>query len=153
LFLTAVLIPVTPLAVIDSTVLGRFTLTVPLLLLFAARALDGLTGGNVAVATAYVADITTDADRSASFGRLAVAQNLGFVVGPALAGLLGTGRLGALLPVLAAIAISVLALALIGLRLPESHPRRWVDQPRADCVGKLLGQEQGTATRSGARIA
>ena len=142
LFLVALLLPVTPLADLELAWVGRFTLTVPLLLLLGARALDGLTGGNVAVANAYVADVTAEAQRSASYGRMAVAQNLGFVVGPALAGLLGATALGSMLPVLAAIAISSVALGLIAWRLPESRPRDFVDEPRPDCVGKLLGQEQ-----------
>ena len=142
LFLLAMLLPVTPLAELDPIWLGRFTLTMPLLLLVGARALDGLTGGNVAVANAYVADVTSETQRSASFGRMAVAQNLGFVVGPALAGVLGASALGAMLPVLAAIAISTVALGLIAWRLPESRPRDFVDGPRPDCVGKVLGQEQ-----------
>jgi MFS family permease len=142
LFLVAMLLPITPLADLDLAWLGRFTVTVPLLLLVGARALDGLTGGNVAVANAYVADVTADRERSASFGRMAVAQNLGFVVGPALAGVLGASALGAMLPVLAAIAISTAALGLIAWRLPESRPRAFVDGPRPDCVGKVLGQEQ-----------
>ncbi len=142
LFLCAMLLPITPLADLELAWLGRFTLTVPLLLLVGARALDGLTGGNVAVANAYVADVTAERERSASFGRMAVAQNLGFVVGPAMAGVLGASTLGAMLPVLAAIAISTVALGLIAWRLPESRPHAFVDEPRADCVGKVLGQEQ-----------
>lgn len=141
LFLVALLVPVTPIVAVSSSVIGAFTLTVPLVLLFAARALDGLTGGNVAVATAYLADITPEADRSARFGRLAVAQNLGFVVGPAAAGVLGSSPLGPLVPVVGAIVISVLALGVIATRLPESRPRPWVDRPRPECVGKVLGQE------------
>jgi len=142
LFLAALLLPVAPLAELELSWLGRFTLTVPLLLLVGARALDGLTGGNVAVANAYVADVTTERTRSASFGRMAVAQNLGFVVGPALAGVLGATSLGVMPPVLAAIAISGVALGLIAWRLPESRPHDFVDGPRPDCVGKVLGQEQ-----------
>ena len=141
LFLVALLVPLTPILDIDISVVGRFTLTVPLLVLFLARALDGLTGGNVAVATAYVADLTTDADRSASFGRLSVAQNLGFVVGPAIAGVLGSTSRGAVLPVLAAIVISVVALVVIVRRLPESRTTAWVEHTSPKSVGRVLGQE------------
>ena len=59
IFLAAFFLPIAPLASIDSTALGSFTLTLPLLVLFLARALDGLTGGNISVANAYLADITT----------------------------------------------------------------------------------------------
>ena len=57
-FLTALYLPATPLANVNSPMLGNFVLTVPLVTVFAARALDGLTGGNVSVANAYLADIT-----------------------------------------------------------------------------------------------
>lgn len=141
LFLVALLVPIAPLLDVDAPALGRFTLTLPLLLLLAARALDGLTGGNVSVANAYVADVTTADDRSRSFGRLAVAQNLGFVIGPAMAGLLGASALGAIVPVIGALLISAVALGVIATRLPESRPCRYVDPPRPKSVGKVLGQE------------
>ena len=62
--------------------LGKFVLTVPLVTVFAARALDGLTRGNVSVANAYLADITGEDDRKKNFGRMAIAANLGFILGP-----------------------------------------------------------------------
>jgi DHA1 family tetracycline resistance protein-like MFS transporter len=142
LFLVALLVPVTPLVNVSGPAMGTFTLTAPLLLLFIARALDGLTGGNVSVANAYVADITAEEDRSASFGRMAVAQNLGFVAGPALAGLLGATGWEEMAPVTAALAISALALLVIAVRLPESRACLWVDRPQPGTVGKLFGQEQ-----------
>ena len=142
LFLVALSLPVTRLIDIGGPAIGTFTLTVPLLLLFTARALDGLTGGNVSVANAYVADVTAEKDRSASFGQMAVAQNLGFVAGPAIAGLLGATAWGETAPVTAALTISAAALVLIGMRLPESRPCLWVDRPQPASVGKLLGQEQ-----------
>lgn len=92
IFLGALYLPVKPLAAIDTPLTGTFILTLPLLVLFFARALDGATGGNVSVANAYLADVTSEAERSEAFGRMAVASNLGFVFGPALAGLLGGSR-------------------------------------------------------------
>lgn len=89
IFLIAFFVPVRILGDIDSTTLGQFTLTLPLVLLFLARAADGITGGNISVANAYLADITDEEDRSRNFGRMALSGNLGFVLGPALAGLLG----------------------------------------------------------------
>ena len=141
-FLLALSLPVTPLLDIGGPAIGTFTLTVPLLLLFTARALDGLTGGNVSVANAYVADVTAEKDRSVSFGRMAVAQNLGFVAGPAIAGLLGATPWGETAPVTAALTISAAALVVIAMRLPESRPCLWVDRAQPAYVGKLLGQEQ-----------
>lgn len=141
IFLLALFLPVTRLLEVDTTLTGAFTLTLPLAVLFAARALDGLTGGNVSVANAYLADITPENERSSGFGKMAVASNLGFVLGPAIAGILGGSARGEVPPVLAAIIVSVLATAIIffGLRDPEPC----VLQARVEqaAVGGVLGQE------------
>lgn len=118
-FLIAFALPDAEILSVGNRWIGDFVLTLPLLVLFLARAADGLTGGNVSVSNAYLADITTEADRSKNFGKMAVSSNLGFVLGPALAGLLGATLLGELLPVLAAFAISAAALALIRFGLVE----------------------------------
>jgi DHA1 family tetracycline resistance protein-like MFS transporter len=57
-----------------------------ILLLFVARALDGLTGGNLAVAQAAVGDVSTPANRAKNFGLVGAAFGIGFVVGPYLGG-------------------------------------------------------------------
>jgi DHA1 family tetracycline resistance protein-like MFS transporter len=105
IFLGATTLPTASLLSIDSRLLGAFTLTVPLVALFIARALAGLSGGNVSIANAYLADISDDSDRAANFGRMAVASNLGFVFGPALAGLLGAAAMGEVGAVVAALLI------------------------------------------------
>lgn len=122
LFIVSLLLPIWEIAEIDSDALGSFTLSVPLLLLFLARALDGLTGGNVSVANAYLADISDDTNRKANFGKLGASTSLGFVIGPVLAGLLGATALGNLLPVGIAALISLVAIAVIYFYLPESRP-------------------------------
>jgi MFS family permease len=55
IFLSALFLPVIVLKDIHSDMFGTFALTVPLIILFFARALDGLTGGNISVAHAYLA--------------------------------------------------------------------------------------------------
>ena len=119
-FMVALLVPVNELFNIDSAVLGRFTLTLPLIFLFLARALDGLTGGNVSVANAYLSDVSNDKNRKANFGKMAMSSSLGFVLGPTIAGILGATILGEKLPVLTAMLISIVALFVIWFRLPES---------------------------------
>src|SRR5258707_3176825 len=116
-------------------------LTVPLAVLFLARALDGLTGGDVSIANAYLADISDERDRSANFGRMAVATNLGFVFGPALAGLLGTMGRGDVLSVVAALLISALACLIIVFGLPDTTPCELSADPEHVNVRKLFGQE------------
>src|SRR6476646_11143822 len=55
-------------------------------LLFAARALDGITGGNLSVAQAAIADVTKPEDRTKNFGLIGAAFGVGFIVGPFLGG-------------------------------------------------------------------
>jgi len=59
-----------------------------LIILFAARILDGITGGNISVAQAMISDSSTSEDRAKKFGILSSAFGFGFVLGPALGGLL-----------------------------------------------------------------
>jgi MFS transporter, DHA1 family, tetracycline resistance protein len=142
IFLVALGLPASRLGDIDSPVLGTFALTVPLVMLFLSRALAGLTGGDVSIANAYLADISDDRSRSENFGKMAVASNLGFVVGPALAGLLGAAGLGDALPVVAALVISVFAGLVVAFGLPESAPCVLDADPERVNVRKLLGQDQ-----------
>ena len=65
-----------------------FGLAGSLTALFLARGLNGAMAGNIAVAQAYLADITEPKDRPGAMGRLGAAFGLGFVVGPMLGGLL-----------------------------------------------------------------
>lgn len=57
-------------------------------MLFLGRIIDGASGGNIAAAQACVADVTTPADRSKAMGMIGAAFGLGFVLGPAIGGLL-----------------------------------------------------------------
>jgi MFS transporter, DHA1 family, tetracycline resistance protein len=92
----------------------------PLALLFGARLIDGVSGGTAATASAVLADISPPEKRAKAFGLIGVAFGLGFILGPALGGLLG--RLNVTLPLLVAVAIAVLNLALVLTVLPETHP-------------------------------
>ena len=97
--------------------------------LFAARALAGLMAGNISVAQAYMSDITPAAERAGAMGRLGAAFGFGFVVGPALTGLLigdNPGTADFHRPCLAAAGISFFAvlLGLAILREPDRRSRR-----------------------------
>ena len=142
IFLVALALPVTPLMEVDSRMTGAFTVTIPLMVLFFARALDGITGGNVSVANAYLADITEERERSANFGKMAVSGNLGFILGPAIAGALGATAWGEVPAVVAALLISVIASLIIGFKLPESTRYILTSDPEHTSVRKILGQEQ-----------
>jgi DHA1 family tetracycline resistance protein-like MFS transporter len=59
-------------------------------MLFASRIIDGLTGGNISVAQAYITDITDRENRARGLGLIGAAFGLGFIVGPAFGGLLSS---------------------------------------------------------------
>lgn len=63
--------------------------------LFLSRIIDGITGGNISIAQAYIADITRPEDRSKNFGLIGAAFGLGFIIGPALGGVLSNISLAA----------------------------------------------------------
>ncbi|MGI9012552.1 MAG: MFS transporter [Nitrososphaeraceae archaeon] len=122
IFLCALFLPVENLFSINSALTGTFIITILLVILFLARALDGITGGNVSVANAYLADVSSDVNRSKNFGKMAISSNLGFIVGPAIAGILGATIYKEILPVLAALSLSLVTLIVIVFTLKESKP-------------------------------
>lgn len=142
IFLIALLIPSNDLFKIDSGPLGAFVLTAPLILLFLARTLDGITGGNVSVANAYLADITKEEDRNTNYGKMSAAGNLGFIIGPAAAGVLGATYLGDILPVLMAMIISLIAIGAIKYGLQDNIACKELENS-VDLLKtrKILGQE------------
>lgn len=92
-------------------------------MLFAARAIGGLMAGNISTAFAYVADITTPANRAKGMGLIGAAFGLGFIFGPAIGGVLAghdPATADFQSPALAAFALSVLALVLCLTVLKES---------------------------------
>ena len=92
-----------------------------LVMLFAARVVDGLSGGNITTARAYIGDIATDENRAKYFGFLGAAFGLGFIIGPGLSGLFA--HLSYTAPIWAAAAITVVATLLAWLWLPETVHR------------------------------
>ena len=92
-----------------------------LAMLFAARIVDGLSGGNITTARAYIGDIATEENRAKSFGMLGAAFGLGFIIGPALGGLFA--HISYTAPIWAAAAITVAATLLAWFWLPETVHR------------------------------
>jgi DHA1 family tetracycline resistance protein-like MFS transporter len=88
-------------------------------ILFASRILDGLTGGNISVAQAYITDITDEENRARGLGLIGAAFGLGFVIGPALGGALSAGERYAL-PAYTAAALAFLNWIAVLIWLPES---------------------------------
>jgi MFS transporter, DHA1 family, tetracycline resistance protein len=90
-------------------------------MLFAARIVDGLSGGNISTARAYVADITEPKDRARAYGIIGAAFGLGFILGPALSGILAAVSYTA--PIWAAAGLTLVATAMAWLWLPETVHR------------------------------
>ena len=87
--------------------------------LFIARVVSGFAGGNISAAQAYMADITTPAERSRGMGMIGAAFGLGFMIGPALGGL-SAHYVGPAAPGLVAAALSLANFTSAYLVLPES---------------------------------
>jgi DHA1 family tetracycline resistance protein-like MFS transporter len=108
--------------------LGRMVdtlgLTLPvtggMLVLYAARILDGITGGNISIAQAYISDVTTQEQRAQGLGLLQAAFGMGFVFGPAFGGILS--NYGQVAPFIGAVIITSGTLTLTAFTLREALP-------------------------------
>ena len=98
--------------------------------LFAARAIDGLTAGNLSLAQAYIADVTRPEERAKAFGLIGIAFGLGFLVGPAVSGALST----------------------IDYRLPIFAAAGAVGRQRAHDVAAAAGGDAGRRGRRRSRL-
>jgi MFS family permease len=88
-------------------------------LVYLSRVIDGLSGGNISTAQAYISDVTTAQNRAKGMGMIGAAFGIGFAIGPALGGLLGT--LHPSLAAYAAALLSAIAAWQTWKFLPESH--------------------------------
>jgi DHA1 family tetracycline resistance protein-like MFS transporter len=98
--------------------------------LFVGRIIAGFTGASFTTASAYIADISTPEDRAKNFGMIGAAFGLGFIIGPAIGGLLG--GFGARVPFMVAAGLCMLNFLYGYFVLPESlkkenrRPFEWV---------------------------
>jgi DHA1 family tetracycline resistance protein-like MFS transporter len=95
-------------------------------MLFLGRIIDGISGGNISTAQAYIADVTTKENRAKGMGLIGAAFGLGFVFGPAIGGILS--RWGINVPFLFASGLAFANVILLYFTLPETvtpdHPAR-----------------------------
>ena len=95
-------------------------------MLFVGRILDGITGGNISTAQAYIADITTQENRARGMGMIGAAFGFGFIFGPAIGGILS--QWGIHVPFFFAAALCFANALLLYFRLPETvtgdHPAK-----------------------------
>ena len=103
--------------------------------------------GNVSVANAYLADLTSEEERNKNYGRMSVASNLGYVFGPAIAGVLGTTAYGEILPVSAALVISIIGtlIVLFFSQIPGPAPLK--NTPNPPGLEKYSGRNKKSAIR------
>ncbi len=90
-------------------------------MLFVARIVDGLSGGNISTARAYVADVTEPKDRARAYGLIGAAFGMGFIFGPALSGILS--KISYTAPIWVAAGLTLVATAMAWLWLPETVHR------------------------------
>ena len=106
--------------------------------LFVGRVIAGITGASFTTATAYIADISTAENRAKNFGMVGAAFGLGFIIGPALGGLLSGWGIRA--PFYAAAILCLFNSTYGFFFLPESLPkenRRAFDWKKANPLGSL----------------
>jgi DHA1 family tetracycline resistance protein-like MFS transporter len=121
-----------------GTSLGFFILgfATTVWMLFVGRIIDGITGGNISTAQAYIADVTTKENRAKGMGLIGAAFGLGFVFGPAIGGVLSRWDVnvagfhipGISMPLIFAGALALANATLLYFVLPETvtpdHPAR-----------------------------
>lgn len=111
--------PVLVVSILGTAVgFGVLALARSLPMLFLARVIDGLTGGNINVAQAYIADVTEREERGRALGLIGAAFGLGFVLGPVTGGLLSEINYSA--PAWTGAALALANLVAVLLFLPES---------------------------------
>ena len=121
IFAVAYFIPYNALDESTFTFMGKlFYLCLPLLIIAFARIADGLTGGNISVANAYVSDITTPEQKKTIFGALGGIAGIGFVIGPAIGGFTASFSIGYLGTIITAASISFITLIALMFFLKES---------------------------------
>jgi MFS family permease len=109
-------------------------------MLFAARALAGACAGNIAAANAYVADVTTPENRAKGMGMIGAAFGLGFIIGPALGGVVAGSHAATAdlrTPGFIACGLSVVALLGVIFVLKESLPAGLAARPRRGRIEAL----------------
>src|SRR5262245_36148935 len=106
-------------------------------MLFVGRILDGITGGNISTAQAYIADVTTKEERAKGMGLIGAAFGLGFIFGPAIGGILS--RWGIHVPFFFAAILCFGNAILLYFTLPETVTK---DHPARNLAGGGRGLSQ-----------
>ena len=108
-------------------------------MLFVGRIIDGLTAGNLSIAQAYISDVTRPENRTRAFALIGIAFGSGFLIGPAISGIMAH-RFGYASPAFAAAGLSLLSIILTATLLPRNPIR-----PQEDGAGAYRGAPEGAA--------
>jgi DHA1 family tetracycline resistance protein-like MFS transporter len=108
-----------------------------LFLVFLGRIISGITGGNISAAQAYIADVTTKENRAKGMGLFGAAFGLGFILGPAIAGILS--QYGVHVPFYFAAVLSFTSAAGVYFLLPESLKPNALVRERKSRMAELFG--------------
>jgi len=114
-------------------------------LLFLARIVDGITGGNISTAAAYIADVTAPEERSRGMGLIGAAFGIGLIVGPAVGGLLSHISMPA--PFLFAAALAAANAVALYVLLPESLKDEHREHARHASIWQTLSESAGWQLR------
>ncbi len=114
-------------------------------LLFLARVVDGVTGGNISTAAAYIADVTPPEERSKGMGLIGAAFGIGLIIGPAVGGVLSHISMAA--PFLFAAALAAANAVALYFMLPESLKEEHREHARRASVWRTLRESAGWQLR------
>ncbi len=120
-------------------IVGLFIHSLPVL--FLSRIIDGITGGNISVAQAAIADITPPENRAKNFGLMGAAFGVGFILGPSLGGILGNYNTS--YPFILAALLSSVSFVLIRRVLPETIQNKTVDRKPFTLSSAVTGIMRG----------
>lgn len=118
-----------------------FGLATSIPMLFIARMISGLGGANLGAAQAIIADVTKPEERSKGMGLIGAAFGLGFIIGPALGGLLGQHH--PTTPIFAAAGLALLNLIFVAVYLPETRGTRSLSEEELEDGEPEHGTHQG----------
>lgn len=129
--------PILLISLIGSAI-GYFLIGIAgtLTLVFAGRIMGGVTGGNISTAQAYIADVTTRENRAKGMGLFGAMFGLGFILGPALAGILS--KYGIHVPFFCAAGLSLANSVALYFFLPETIKRGGVVTKRKNRFIELM---------------
>ncbi|MEM5807461.1 MAG: MFS transporter [Candidatus Aenigmatarchaeota archaeon] len=105
-------------------------------ILFLSRIIDGITGGNISTAQAYISDVSTKKDRKKALGIIGAAFGLGFILGPTIGGFLG--HINIILPGIFAAIAALTASILVYLKLPESKRHKTIESFQFNQIYSVL---------------